>query len=74
VADKADRHDRALWTATATATGAGGNSAALLDYIDIGVATILIRGYDPLEDAVDYGRHLIPLVRQELAHRSLVAA
>ncbi|MFC5753049.1 LLM class flavin-dependent oxidoreductase [Actinomadura rugatobispora] len=79
-ADKSERHDRALWTATARATGAAGNSTALvgspetvaqalLDYIDIGVTTILIRGYEPLEDAVDYGRRLLPLVRSELAAR-----
>ncbi|GAA2011032.1 LLM class flavin-dependent oxidoreductase [Catenulispora yoronensis] len=83
-AAKADRHDRALWTAPAKATGAGGNSTALvgtpetvaqalLDYIDIGVTTILIRGYDPLDDAIDYGRHLIPLVREEVARRDIDA-
>ncbi|HEY1489370.1 MAG TPA: alkanesulfonate monooxygenase, partial [Micromonosporaceae bacterium] len=44
---------------------------ALLDYVDIGVTTILIRGYDPLDDAIDYGRHLLPLIRSELAHRAL---
>jgi len=38
--------------------------------VDIGVTTILIRGYDPLDDAIDYGRHLLPLVRQELARRA----
>ncbi|MFD8566903.1 LLM class flavin-dependent oxidoreductase [Streptomyces sp. NPDC057694] len=80
-AAKADLHDRCLWTPTAAATGAGGNTTALvgtpetvaralLDYIDIGATTILIRGYDPLDDAIDYGRHLLPLVRQELAHRA----
>jgi alkanesulfonate monooxygenase len=42
---------------------------ALLDYVDIGVTTLLIRGYDPLDDAIDYGRHLLPLVRTELARR-----
>jgi alkanesulfonate monooxygenase len=79
-AGKADRHDRALWTPLATATGAAGNSTALvgtpetvaqalLDYVDIGVSTLLIRGYDPLDDAIDYGRHLLPLVRGELARR-----
>ncbi|AGZ44812.1 LLM class flavin-dependent oxidoreductase [Actinoplanes friuliensis] len=84
-AARSDRHDRALWTATAKASGAQGNSTALvgspetvaqalLDYVDIGVTTILIRGYDPVDDAVDYGRHLLPLVKQELSHRSLVAA
>ncbi|MFJ6567897.1 LLM class flavin-dependent oxidoreductase [Streptomyces sp. NPDC091292] len=84
-AAEADRHDRALWTPTATATGAGGNTTALvgtpetvaqalLDYVDIGATTLLIRGYDPLDDAVDYGRHLLPLVRQELAHRAATTA
>jgi alkanesulfonate monooxygenase len=82
-AAKGDLHDRALWTATAKATGAGGNSTALvgtpetvakalLDYVDIGVTTLLIRGYDPLDDAIDYGRYLLPLVREELARREQV--
>ena len=31
---------------------------------------MLIRGYEPLKDAIDYGTHLLPLVRQELAHRA----
>ena len=79
-AEKGDLHDRALWTPTATAAGARGNTtalvgspetvaAAILDYVEIGVDTVLIRGYDPLDDAVDYGRYVIPLVRQELASR-----
>jgi alkanesulfonate monooxygenase len=83
-AARSDRHDRALWTAPAAAGGAQGNSTALvgspetvaralLDYVDLGVTTILIRGYDPVDDAVDYGRHLIPLVQQELRQRSLVS-
>ena len=77
---KGELHDRALWTPLAAATGAGGNSTALvgtpetvaqaiLDYIDIGVTTILIRGYDPYDDAIDYGRQLLPLVREEVARR-----
>ena len=84
-AARADRHDRALWTAPAAATGAAGNSTALvgtpetvaqalLDYVDIGVSTLLIRGYDPLEDALDYGRELLPLVREEVARRDRAAA
>ncbi|WP_405015986.1 LLM class flavin-dependent oxidoreductase [Kitasatospora sp. NBC_00070] len=84
-AAKSDRHDRALWTAPAAATGAAGNSTALvgtpetvaqalLDYVDLGVTTLLIRGYDPLDDAVDYGRELLPLVRQEVARRDAAAA
>ncbi len=83
-AARGDLHDRALWTATARASAAGGNSTALvgtpdtvaralLDYVDLGVTTLLIRGYDPLEDAVDYGRELIPLVRAEVARRDAQA-
>jgi alkanesulfonate monooxygenase len=79
-AAQSDRHDRALWTATAKASGAAGNSTALvgtpdtvaqalLDYHDLGVTTFLVRGYDPLDDAIDYGRELIPSVRAEIARR-----
>ncbi len=79
-AEKGELHDRALWTPLAAATGAAGNSTALvgtpetvaqalLDYLDIGVTTMLIRGYDPYDDAIDYGRHLLPLVREEVARR-----
>ena len=42
---------------------------ALLDYHDLGVSTFLIRGFDPLEDATDYGRALIPLTRELVAQR-----
>lgn len=80
IASRGDRHDRALWTPTATATGARGAStalvgtpetvaAAILDYVDLGADLISIRGYDNLNDAIDYGRYLLPLVREELAHR-----
>jgi alkanesulfonate monooxygenase len=84
-AAKGERHDRALWTPTAAATSAAGNTTALvgspdtvaqalLDYVEIGVTTLLIRGFDPLDDAVGYGRHLIPLVRAELARRAPATA
>lgn len=84
-AAKGELHDRALWTPTAKATGAAGNSTALvgtpetvaqalLDYVDIGVTTLLIRGYDPLDDVIDYGRELLPLVRAEVARRDGGAA
>ncbi len=80
IAARGDRHDRALWTPTASATGARGAStalvgtpetvaAAILDYVDLGADLISIRGYDNLNDAVDYGRYLLPLVKEELAHR-----
>jgi len=84
-AARGERHDRALWTSLAAATGALGNSTALvgtaetvaealLDYVDLGVGTLLIRGYDPFDDAVDYGRELIPRVRAGVAEREQVTA
>jgi alkanesulfonate monooxygenase len=42
---------------------------ALLDYYDLGITTFLIRGFDPLEDAIDYGKKLIPLTRELVAKR-----
>ncbi|GIF23872.1 alkanesulfonate monooxygenase [Actinoplanes tereljensis] len=80
IAARQDVHDRALWTPTATATGAAGAStalvgtpetvaAAILDYVDLGAELVSIRGYDNLNDLIDYGRYILPLVRQELAHR-----
>ena len=80
-ADRAEIYDRALWTRTAAVTGAAGAStalvgspetvaAAILDYVDQGASLVSIRGYDTLADAIDYGRHVLPLVRQEIAHRA----
>jgi alkanesulfonate monooxygenase len=70
-------HDGRLWTALAMATGAPGNSTALvgsyeqvaeslLAYVVAGVSSLLIRGYDPLADAADY-RELIRLVHDQVA-------
>jgi len=72
--------DRRLWTEIAKLTGAPGNTTslvgrpdqvveALLDYYDLGVRTFLFRGFDPLEDAIDYGRRLLPLLRAAVAER-----
>jgi alkanesulfonate monooxygenase len=79
-AERSELYDRALWTKTAAVTNAAGAStalvgspetvaAAILDYVDRGASLVSIRGYDTLADAVDYSRHILPLVRQELAHR-----
>ena len=79
-ANQGSRLDTRLWTGVAAVTGAQGNSTGLvgtpqqvaeglLDYYDLGVTTFLIRGFDPLEDAIAYGRDLIPLVRQLVAER-----
>ncbi|MGE3536936.1 MAG: LLM class flavin-dependent oxidoreductase [Candidatus Tectimicrobiota bacterium] len=73
-------HDQRLWMPIAAATGGAGNTSALvgtaeqvaeslLAYYDAGVTTLLIRGFDPLQDAVEYGRELIPLVRAAVAQR-----
>lgn len=85
IADKGHRHDKRLWTAIAALTGAKGNSTslvgtpdqvadALLDYYDLGVTTFLIRGFDPLPDAIAYGRDLLPRVRQLVAERQRAQA
>ena len=78
------RLDKRLYTAIAAETGAAGNSTALvgtpeqvadalLDYHDLGVRTFLIRGFDPLEDALQYGRALLPAFRDLLARRRAAA-
>ncbi len=79
-AAEADVHDTRLWTRVAAITGAAGNSTALvgtpeqvaealLAYVDLGIDMLLIRGFHPFQDAVDYGRELVPLVRAEVARR-----
>jgi len=71
-----DLHDKRLWTALSKATGAAGNSTALvgsyeqvaeslLDYVAVGATTLLIRGYDPLSDAAAYA-NLIRLVHEKV--------
>jgi alkanesulfonate monooxygenase len=80
LADKGDLHDRALWTPLAKELkGAGSTTAlvgsyetvaaALVDYAEIGCDLLSIRGWDVYNDMVDYARYVLPLVRQELAHR-----
>ena len=36
---------------------------ALLEYYKLGVRSFLIRGFDPFEDTIDFGRELIPRLR-----------
>jgi alkanesulfonate monooxygenase len=84
-AAQGSRLDKRLWTAVAEATGARGNTTALvgtpeqvaealIDYYDLGITTFLIRGFDPLEDAIEYGRSLLPLTRRLVAERIRNAA
>lgn len=71
-------HDTCLWMKLAEATGARGNSTALvgapdtvakalLAYYKLGASSLLIRGYEPLEDAEQYGAELIPIIRRLVA-------
>ena len=75
-------HDQRLWMPIAAATGAAGSTTALvgtaeqvaeslLAYYDAGCGTVLIRGFDPLQDTVEYGRELIPILRAEAATRAV---
>ncbi|WP_380285414.1 LLM class flavin-dependent oxidoreductase [Kitasatospora purpeofusca] len=85
IAEAGERYDRALWTPTAAATGGSGNSnalvgtpetvaQALLDYYDLGVDILSARGYHLVDDAIDFGRYVIPIVREEVAKRDAASA
>ena len=84
-AREAEVHDQRLWTPIAAAVGGAGNTTALVgtpdqvaeslvQYYNLGVSTLLIRGFDPLNDAAEYGRELIPLVRAGVARRDRLHA
>lgn len=73
-----DVYDSCLWMGIARATGALGNTSCLVGtpdqvaraiaaYYEIGVESILIRGFDPFADTVAFGRELIPAIRDEVA-------
>lgn len=81
IAKKGEVQDRALWYPTVTATNARGASTALvgsfqtvvdaiLDYTNLGAELISIRGYDNLNDAIDYGRYILPKVREGLVEQA----
>ncbi|RHZ55156.1 LLM class flavin-dependent oxidoreductase [Aspergillus thermomutatus] len=78
IAARGEVQDRALWYPTVTATNARGASTALVgsvetiaqslvDYVRLGAEFLSIRGYDNYNDAVDYGRYILPRVREILA-------
>ncbi len=84
VAAQEDVFDTCLFTKLAEASGAPGNSTALVGtpetvakamaaYYDLGATSLLIRGYDPVADAEDYGRELIPRLRELVAARDAEA-
>ncbi len=74
--------DKRLWTGIAQLVGGGHNSTALvgtpeqvadalLDYYDLGVRNFLIRGFDPLNDAQEYGKALLPITREKATLRAV---
>ena len=83
IAEQGSRVDKRLWTEIAKLTGANSNTTALVgtpeqvaevfgDYYDLGITHFLVRGFDPLIDAIEYGRELIPLTHKLIAERQVV--
>jgi alkanesulfonate monooxygenase len=71
---ESDVHDDRLWMPIARATGALGNTSclvgtpeqvaeAILKYYTLGVDSFLIRGFDPFNDTIEFGRELIPRIK-----------
>ena len=69
--------DQRLFMPIAAATGGTGNSTALvgtadqvsdalLEYYKLGASTLLIRGFDPIDDAKYWGKDLIPMLREKV--------
>ena len=71
-----DVHDDCLWMRIAEATGATGNTsclvgtpeqvaAAIARYYRLGdLGYVLIRGFDPMADATEFGHELIPRIKE----------
>lgn len=77
LADRGDILDERLYMAIAKATGAAGNTTALVGtpeqivdslmrYYRAGCTTVLIRGFDPLNDVVRLGKDVIPMLRERV--------
>ena len=71
---ESDIHDERLWMPIAKATGALGNTSCLvgtpeqvaesiLRYYRLGIGSFLIRGFDPINDALEFGHELIPRIK-----------
>jgi alkanesulfonate monooxygenase SsuD/methylene tetrahydromethanopterin reductase-like flavin-dependent oxidoreductase (luciferase family) len=70
-------HEETGWDRVLFAYGSGSPdpnvAQAILDYIDLGVDIISMRGYELLTDAIDIGQQVIPIVREEVAKRDRAA-
>ncbi len=78
LANEGEVYDERLWTGLVEVSGASGNTTALVGtpeqvaeaivgYYALGVDGVLIRGFDPLKDAEEFGRELIPHIRALVA-------
>ena len=78
-AKQGDLHDDRLWMPIAAASGAAGSTTCLVGtaeqvadslskYFELGCDTFIIRGFDPIADAKEYGEDLIPLIRQKASN------
>lgn len=74
-AGQGERLDTNLWTGITSLVQGSYNSTALvgtpeqvaesiLQYYKLGIHSVLIRGFDPVQDAIDYGRELLPQIRE----------
>jgi alkanesulfonate monooxygenase len=74
LAEKGEVHDERLWMSVAALSGGKGNTSclvgtpeqvaeAMLKYYRMGVGSFLMRGFDPLNDAREYGQELIPCLK-----------
>jgi alkanesulfonate monooxygenase len=74
LAARGDIHDERLWMPVAALSGGKGNTSclvgtpeqvaeAMLKYYRMGVGSFLVRGFDPLNDAKEYGQELIPRLK-----------
>ncbi|KAA8731313.1 LLM class flavin-dependent oxidoreductase [Acinetobacter qingfengensis] len=70
--------DRNLWTGITSLVQGSYNSTALVgtaeqvadsiaNYYALGIHSVLIRGFDPVQDALDYGKTLLPTLREKTA-------
>ena len=69
-------YDSNLWTGISTLVHGNHNSTALVgtpeqvaasitEYYKLGIQSVLIRGFDPVNDVIEYGKELLPLIRSK---------
>jgi alkanesulfonate monooxygenase len=43
----------------------------MLRYYDMGITRLVLKGFDPLDDVIDMGKRLVPLLREGAEQRDL---